>query len=1197
MVCNTCGDNLTKQMYEFKSPFNGNYVHRIFKFRAVNQTNPGALIALEKYSASSVKPLLMRITLIFLFVTFTLLNVSAGLLHAQKISLHKVNVPLYEVINEIRNQTGYDFFMNMDLLKNAKPVTISMDNETLETVLAKCFDSQSLTYEIKDNKTVIVKSREIGVIDKVIALFEIRRTSTAQQQIVARGLVTDSLNKPIAGVSVAVKGKKATVFTKANGTFEIILPKPESVLTFSYIGMEPQDHSIKNPAQLIRIVLKPQARDLDNVVITGYSNIKKDSFTGNSINVTKEQLLQVGNRNVVDILQVFDPSFRVQINNLRGSDPNTMPEFYVRGRSGIGVKELDKGADLSQAALTNNPNLPIFIMDGYEVSAQRVYDFDINQIKSITILKDAAATAVYGSRAANGVIVIETVPPIPGKLRIGYNFVGTVTAPDLSDYNLMNAAQKLEAEILAGSYVIKSNLPAQNALLLTDELLRKQSQVLRGVNSDWISQPLTNEFNQKHTLNIDGGTDQVRFGVALRMDQQNGVMKQSARKRAGAGLSLEYRLKNLSVRNDINYDVVDSKNSPYGSFGDYTWKAPYDEIYDVNAVVQKNTFGWHGGATDMLNLINPLYEARNTQNYSIGNTTTMSNNLSLNWTVLDGLQIRGTLSLTKAENSNENFIDPASGRYYIDGKTDYTTIGSLDLRSGSSLGINANAFANYVKSIDNHNINLSLGVNAIENSAKSNSSRYTGFASGSQHAPNLASKIADKPFYGESKSRLFGTFLTMNYSFKDIYLFDVSTRLDGSSEFGSKSKFAPFWSLGAGLNLHKYDFVKDIPVISRARITANTGQLGKTNFPPFATKDNYSISNNWYSTGPGVSLYYMGNPTLSWEKTRTLDVIFDLGLFRDRLTFNFNYYTKNTQDLVTDINLPLSSGFPQYKGNIGEVENKGYEFRLRYDVIRQKDFTLAVYGNFASNTNKLTGISKALKAYNDLVDKEYEGYNPATGANSIPKQTKYSTPHIKYVEGGSLTSLFGMKSLGINPMDGQEIFLRKDGTITTEWNAADQVIIGELSPKGQGAFGINAGYKNITLFASFMYEYGRDEYNSTLLNKVENVDIYNRNADLRFLNDRWKQPGDIASFKNIADIAWTTRPTSRFIQRANSISLNSLSVGYMLDQKALKKLGRINMARIQVNTNNVFKISTVKQERGLEYPYARTFDLSLNLGF
>jgi len=603
------------------------------------------------------------------------------------------------------------------------------------------------------------------------------------------------------------------------------------------------------------------------------------------------------------------------------------------------------------------------------------------------------------------------------------------------------------------------------------------------------------------------------------------------------------------------------------------------------------------GITNMLNLVNPLYEARNTQNYSIGNTTTMSNNLSLNWTVIEGLQLRGTLSITRTENSSENFIDPASGRYYIDAKTDYTTIGSLDLRSGKSLGINANAFANYVKSIDNHNINLSLGINAFQNSATSNSSMYTGFASGSQHTPNLASKVVDKPLYGESQSRLFGTFLTMNYSFKDIYLFDVSTRLDGSSEFGSKSKFAPFWSLGTGLNLHKYDFVKNIPIISRARITANTGQLGKTNFPPFASKDNYSISSNWYSTGPGVTLYYMGNPFLSWEKTRTFDLIFDLGLLKDRLTLNFNLYRKNTQDLVTDINLPLSSGFPQYKGNIGEVENKGYEIRFRYDVLRRKDFNLAVYGNYASNTNKLKDISEALKAYNDLVDNQYDNYSVAAALNSSAAKTKFSTPHIKYVESGSLTSLFGMKSLGINPMDGQEIFVRKDGTLTTEWSAEDQVIIGELSPKGQGAFGLNASYKNISMFASFLYEYGRDEYNSTLLDKVENVDIYNRNADIRFLNDRWKQPGDVASFKNIADIAWTTRPTSRFIQRANSISLNSLSVGYQFDQKALKRLGRINMFRIQLNTNNVFKISTVKQERGLEYPFARSFDLSLNLGF
>jgi hypothetical protein len=192
--------------------------------------------------------------------------------------------------------------------------------------------------------------------------------------------------------------------------------------------------------------------------------------------------------------------------------------------------------------------------------------------------------------------------------------------------------------------------------------------------------------------------------------------------------------------------------------------------------------------------------------------------------------------------------------------------------------------------------------------------------------------------------------------------------------------------------------------------------------------------------------------------------------------------------------------------------------------------------------------------------------------------------------------MYGMKSLGINPMDGKEVFVRPDGTITYDWNAADQVVIGDPTPKGQGAFGLNVGYKQFTLFASFMYEYGGQEYNYTLVSKVENVDIYNRNADKRVLTQRWIKPGDVTMLKNIADASWTTLPTSRFMQDYNALTVNSLSLGYNFKREWLRQF-HMSMLKLQLSTNNLATISSVKQERGLSYPFARTFDFSLNVTF
>lgn len=334
---------------------------------------------------------------------------------------------------------------------------------------------------------------------------------------------------------------------------------------------------------------------------------------------------------------------------------------------------------------------------------------------------------------------------------------------------------------------------------------------------------------------------------------------------------------------------------------------------------------------------------------------------------------------------------------------------------------------------------------------------------------------------------------------------------------------------------------------------------------------------------------------MTWEKTKTYDLIIDLGFLKDAVNVNVNFYNKITNNLVNDVDIPLSSGFSSYKDNIGKVQNKGIEIFLRANIIQKKDFLFAIYGNLAKNKNELLELSNSLKRYNDLVNAQYDGFTGTAPTNGAYLQ-KYSTPHTKYIEGGSLTSIFGMKSLGINPMDGKEIFLRPDGTITYDWLASDQVIIGDTSPKGQGAFGINLNYKGFSFFASLLYQYGAQQYNQTLVTKVENIDLYNRNADKRVLLDRWVNIGDVTALKDIAERGYSTRPTSRFVQNNNFIKMNSLSLGYDVPTTWLKNY-KISRLRAQLSSNNVALWSTILQERGTSYPFARNYDLSLKVVF
>ena len=350
------------------------------------------------------------------------------------VTLQLSNVTLIEFFNKLTEVTGKNFVYSADILEQKGRVSVTVENERLDKVLDRCLKEKGLGYTFQDDVILIyLQNEKVSPGEKV-------------KKRLVRGVVRDQQGDPLVGATVVLKNTHMGVATDVDGRFEMeIMPETE-YLVFSFIGKKEKEVSVKKHKEL-EVVLEDLMENLEDVVITGYGNISKSSFTGNSVSIKREDLLKVSKSNVIAALQTFDPSFRIQENNQWGSDPNAIPEMYIRGRSGVGIKELDKD-QLSKSQLENNPNLPLFIMDGFEISARKLYDFDPNRIENVTILKDAAATAMYGSRAANGVVVITTIAPKPNKIMITYNMTGTVMMPDLSDYNLMNAREKLEVECI-----------------------------------------------------------------------------------------------------------------------------------------------------------------------------------------------------------------------------------------------------------------------------------------------------------------------------------------------------------------------------------------------------------------------------------------------------------------------------------------------------------------------------------------------------------------------------------------------------------------------------------------------------------------------------------------------------------------------------------------------------------------------------
>ena len=386
------------------------------------------------------RKILVIMKLFFLLTCCFTLSLSANSLAQQeRVSLKMKNVGVEKLFDEVQRQTKLYFLFNIEQVKQLGKISLDVNNETVESVLISVFKNSDLTYVFNGNM-IVVRPRDVQE-DKEI------------KKIVITGKVSDEKKHPLPGVTVQMKGVAIGTATDHDGKYSLTIPNAPKkfTLVYSFVGMVTQEITYAGK-DTINVVMKEDVETLEDVVVTGFSNIRSSSFTGNAVTVKKEDLLKVSKTNVIKALQSFDPSFRIKENNRWGSDPNALPEVYIRGESGIGVKQLESDA-LAKSNLVDNPNLPTFIMDGFEVNVSKLYDMDPNRIESITILKDASATALYGSRAANGVVVITTVTPKAGKLNVDYNFVGDVIVPDLTDYNLLNAREKLEVERLAGCFV------------------------------------------------------------------------------------------------------------------------------------------------------------------------------------------------------------------------------------------------------------------------------------------------------------------------------------------------------------------------------------------------------------------------------------------------------------------------------------------------------------------------------------------------------------------------------------------------------------------------------------------------------------------------------------------------------------------------------------------------------------------------
>lgn len=976
---------------------------------------------------------------------------------------------------------------------------------------------------------------------------------TAQQNDqtgkVIKGRVIDGNGEPLVGATVKLKGGNGVYFTDHNGNFEIITKKNREEVTVTYIGHVTQTLFVF-PGNETTIPLAADNTSLSEVVVTGFVNKSKVSFTGSQTTVQKDQLLSMGTKNVLESLQSFVPGLVIAENNLAGSNPNKRPDLNIRGR----------------ATFDGSANMPLFVVDGTEVSADYVYDMDMNDIESVTVLKDASASALYGSKASAGVIVITTKTMKPGRLRLNYSGTYRLSTPDLTDYRMLNAAQKLEFERLAGLYTDKTDLERQYRL---DTEYNRLAQIVRsGVNTDWLSKPLRNGFSHNHSLSIDGGDDYARYNLGLRYSTDDGVMIGSKRDRLSLFFKFSYNKPGaFSVNNSTTLMSVDSEESPYGSFSDYVKQNPYEQPYAADGSLHRKLSNLEE---------NPLYEAQagnfnKSENLNILNTTTLQVWFS------DAFRLNGDFSFTKDMSTSNNFKSPLALSEL--NKTDVSQRGQLTESHTSLVRYAGKLMLSYNKNLFGKLFTSATAGSTIEaNNGDNTSYSSVGYYSANlSHPAFAAGYVNGKPGGSDNIYRTVGFFANLNSIWDNKYFLDFIYRYEGSSKFGKNTRFAPFWSVGSGWNIHNESFLKG-KGIELLKLRASVGYLGNISFEPYQaiTSYNYAAGNN-YVKGIGAIPKTIGNPDLRWERTLTSNVGIDLTMFKGRWDLTFDAYIKNTDDLLVNVTKAPSVGVASARENLGAIENRGVELRTRVVPISTKQLQWSISATYAYNKSKIKQISNALMSKNE------ENRN-ATGKAPLPI----------YEEGGSLTAVKVVPSAGIDPATGREVYIKRDGSYTFDYDARDKVTFGDESPLGQGSLSSYLTYKQWSASASFGYSFGGVVYNQTLVTRVEGANP-KQNADERVFNDRWKKPGDYARYRNIADYS-TPQQTSRFVQVNNYLTLQSLSVAYEFTPWQIRKLGLTRM-RLELLTNDLFYLSSIKRERGLDYPYARSVEMSVRFSF
>ena len=1153
--------------------------------------------------------LMMKFYLVFTFLG--VLNVIAGSAYSQEnLKLNLKEVSLMTLFREIQKQTGIDFVYNEEQCRDFGKVSVEISDGMVEQLLQQVFDSSKLTYRF-ENGVIMIK-----------ALDEMR---PQEQKVQISGSVVDTKGQPLPGVTILLKGTTVGCVTDSEGNFRLELPMRENiVLSFSFVGMKTIEVAYSGQKEM-KVVLEEEITEMEqvNVISTGYYDIDKSKMTGAVEVVTAREIAGKGYTSIDEVLR--GTLAGVSVMNVSGR-PGAQAQIRIRGVNSLtGNMEPMWIVD----GMPMQGNLPTSVGVGATdlentVLTSGIGNISPDDVESITILKDAAAAAIYGSRAANGVIVIKTKRGRVGKSYINVQSSFAISEAPKNRLEMMNSEEKIAFERSLYEDFPNATLRGRASLLYKgiDEGTISRADAMaelenmRQINTDWFDEIFRVALNHKHVVTLSGGSETTQFYSSINYSNEQGVIPNNDYKHFGATLKLTHDFnRNLRILFDVSSSLRTEKRSASAVNPSYyaTFANPYERPYDENGnyaydySYEPELSKVKDGYMYDFNMLKDLRE--NTAKTKYGSNQV---NLQLEWKLFEGFMysLAGTVSNTSSYTRKE--IAPGSytskvkswilDLYSENEIPDNLNLGALQENTSRSFGWTVRNQIKYARELkEDHFVNIVVGheVSAVESNSFMQYSPQYDVDKGLIGYPNLdgvnAGDLDLDRLHETSKGqdRSVSVFATASYSYKDRYVVAGSSRWDGADIIGTDNRFSPLWNVSLKWNMHEENFMKSCRFVNVLSLRGSYGFTGSIdrNAYPFTLMTYGSLR---YYDGIQLPIDVMpGNPSVKWQKKEDRSIGLDFSLFNYRINGTVNYYCNDVNNLLGDKKIPYSTGRGSVVANLSSLRNSGWEFSLNTVNIDHENFRWTTSFNIALNDNKIT-------------DAFYE------------KISDLYTIRRKYqIEGYPVNAWFGFKTAGINPQTGEYMiytdakdedghpkgypygngYIADGSTYSTE----NAYYLGEAEPPISGGFGTTLTYKRLSLNAQFAFMTGHKiksfkSYNGSLMNA-------SRLNQLKTEANRWRKPGDITNVPKYTTSTATLsllEITDDKLEDGSYLKCNLISLGYNLPSNLCQKLG-LSQLRCTFNVHNLF---TWTKYRGIDpetlgafgYPSAKKYMFTLNLG-